>query len=640
MASFGTYTSPDAAVWDGWNRYSQYIPAKDGTQLAVDVFLPTRDGAEPTEPVPVVLHYTRYIRAIEGEDGVVHGREGDPVLQHLLTHGYAVAAADARGTGASYGVHHGAFSVEETEDSYEIVEWLAAQPWSNGKVGMSGRSYPGMTQYQAATQAPPALKAIFAEMAGPSAYDFIYRGGAFKKDFVDVWGAGTRAQDLGEAGKPARVDTDVEGVSRDDAVAEHAANLWAPDLITEGSNLRNFAIDRDGDGHWSWDQVIATIDDADAIAASGIGIYHLAGWYDIYTTQQPWLYATLEGRSPQKMMIGPWTHSGGYGGRVHDAEILRWYDYWLKGIDNGVMDEAAVHYYVIEGNHTLPGGGDWGEDGEEELPGGPVPTFDEAAAEDGGAWVGVSEWPPAAERRKFLLAGGTSGTVASVNDGLLVAAGDGHQGSAPTGDMAAGADGYTVDYSSRMGSFSRWMNGYGARREGPAGATYFDERSSEDEKALTYTTEPLTAELTLAGYPTAHLWVTSSHTDGDFFVYLEEIDQEGRSHYVSEGVLRASYRKTSEAPFDNFGLPFHRSYAEDLADMVPGEPTELSFDLMGTAIVIDAGHRIRVTITGADARNFALHPDPAGQDAPRIEVLRGGELASYVELPVMTGGGD
>jgi len=169
VSSFGTYTDEEAAVWDGWNRYSVYVPAKDGTRLAVDYFLPTRGGEEPTEPVPVVLHYTRYIRAIEGEDGKVRGREADPVLRHLLKHGYAIAAADARGTGASFGVHHGAFSVEETQDSYAIIEWLAAQSWSNGKVGMSGRSYPGMTQYQAATQAPPALKAICPEMAGPSA---------------------------------------------------------------------------------------------------------------------------------------------------------------------------------------------------------------------------------------------------------------------------------------------------------------------------------------------------------------------------------------------------------------------------------------------------------------------------------------
>ncbi|MDX1383306.1 MAG: CocE/NonD family hydrolase [Thermoanaerobaculia bacterium] len=621
-SGFGAYESPEAAIFDGWNRYSQYVPAEDGTKLAVDVFLPTRDGVEPSEPVPVVLHYTRYIRALELEDGTVAGRERDPVLQHLLRHGYAIAAADARGTGASYGVHHGAFSVEETKDSHAIIQWLASQPWCNGRVGMSGRSYPGMTQYQATTQSPPALKAIFAEMAGPSAYDFIYRGGAMKKDFIDVWGAATQAQDLGESGVAARVDTDVEGVMRDDAIAEHAANLWARDLIAPGSNLRNFELDREGGGHWSWEKVIATIDDADTIADSGIGIYHLVGWYDIYTTQQPWLYATLDGRSPQKMMIGPWVHSGGYGGAVHKAEILRWYDYWLKGIDNGVMDEAPVHYYVMKGNHTLPGGGDWKE-GEAV-----APTFDEAAAEDGGAWVAATEWPPTAEKVRFWLDDGDTGTVASVNDGVLRMA-----AAAP----AAGADAYTVDYSSRMGTFSRWMNGYGARREEPAGSTYFDERSTEDAKALTYTTEPLTEDLTLVGYPVVELWVTSSHDDGDFFAYLEEIDAEGRSHYVSEGVLRASHRKTSTPPFDNLGLPFHRSYPEDIAKMKPGEPTQLAFDLMGTAIVIDAGHRIRITIAGADARNFQLHPDPNGKDAPDIEVLRGGETASYVELPVLAG---
>ena len=340
---FGAYRNETAARWDASERTSQYVPAQDGTRLAVDVYLPTRDGEVPREPVPVVLHYTRYIRALESEDGVVRGiGDTDPVLQHLLRHVYAVSVADARGKGTSFGVHHGAFSVEETADSYAIIEWLASQPWSSGKVGMSGRSYAGTTQYQAATQAPPALKAIFAEMAGPSAYDFIYRGGTFKKDFIEVWGRATRRQDLGESGSPARVDEDEDGSLRDEALGEHHGNLWAQDLILPGSHLRDFSIERDDGDHWSWDRVIATIDDAEAIAASGIGIYHLGGWYDIYTTQQPWLYATLEGASPQKMMIGPWVHSGGYGGTVHKAEILRWYDYWLKDIENGVLDEEPV----------------------------------------------------------------------------------------------------------------------------------------------------------------------------------------------------------------------------------------------------------------------------------------------------------
>jgi hypothetical protein len=613
-AGFGDYSNQDTAVWDGWNRTSQYVEAEDGTRLAVDVYLPTKDGVAADGKLPVVLHYTRYIRAIVSEDGQVQGGpDRDPVMQHLLKHGYAVAVADARGTGASFGVHNGAFSVEETRDSYTIIQWLAAQPWSNGKVGMSGRSYPGMTQYQAATQAPPALKAIFAEMAGPSAYDFIYRGGAFKKNFIDVWGGGTRAQDLGEAAAAAPVDDDPGGLLRDQAVAEHSDNLWAQALIQPGSNLRNFSITREDGGHWSWDKVIATIDDADAIAESGIGIYHLTGWYDIYTTQQPWLYATLEGRSPQKMMIGPWVHSGGYGGAVHLAEILRWYDYWLKGIDNGVMDEEPVHYYVMRGNHTVP-------EGATEA----SPTFDEARADKDTAWNATATWPPRAAMRKLWLAAGASGTIDSVNDGLLL----------DERPDEAGADRYLVDYSSHVGSFSRWMNGYGYRREDLPGSTYMDERSAEDAKALTYTSAPVDHDTTLIGYPTVHLEVRSSQTDGDFFVYLEEIDADGRSHYVTEGVLRASHRKTSSAPFNNFGLPFHRSYQEDLQPLVPGATAELDFDLMGTAIVIDKGHRLRITVTGADAANFALYPDAEGEDAPTVEVLRGGD-GSWIELPVL-----
>ena len=612
---FGTYSNDESAIHDGWNRTSQYVPATDGTRLAVDVYLPTKSGRGAEPPLPAVLHYTRYIRAVETGDGQVRGGpDFDPVAQHLLRHGYVVAVADARGTGASFGVHHGAFSVEETRDSHAIIQWLADQPWSNGKVGMVGRSYPGMTQYQAATQAPPALKAIFAEMAGPSAYDFIYRGGAFKKDFIDVWGDGTREQDLGLAATPARVDEDTDGDMRRQALEEHKDNLWAQALIQPGSHLRNFAIDREGGGHWSWDRVIATIDDADAIAASGIGIYHLVGWYDIYTTQQSWLYATLEGRLPQKMLIGPWVHSGGYGGRVHLAEILRWYDYWLKDIDNGVMDEKPIHYYVMGGNHTLP-------DGATEV----AFTPDELAAEAGMTWTATDSWPPQGERRRYWLAPGPSTTIVSVNDGTLSA-------SRPTETRA---DTYVVDYSSRVGSFSRWMNGYGRRREDVSRSTYMDERSAENRKALTYTSPPFEKAVSIVGYPTAHLHIASSHEDGDFFVYLEEIDSSGSSHYVTEGVLRASHRKTSKAPFDNFGLPFHRSYEEDLQSLKPGEVTELEFDLMGTAIVIDAGHRVRITITGADAANFALYPDPEGEEAPTIEVITGGPNGSYVELPIL-----
>ena len=245
---FGAYARE--ATYDGANRYSVYVPMPDGVRVSVDYFIPTAGGAEASEPLPTILHYTRYTRAflIEDENGepqLSATGERDPVLQHMLHRGYTVVVADARGTGASFGVHNGAFSIEETADSFHIIEWIAAQPWSDGNVGMHGRSYPGMTQYQAATQAPPALKAIFAEMAGPTPYDFVFRGGTYKNEFIDTWGSGTRQADLSTA--PAPVDDDASGAMRDAAVAEHAANIWAQDLVgAEAAAFRDLGL-RDGE---------------------------------------------------------------------------------------------------------------------------------------------------------------------------------------------------------------------------------------------------------------------------------------------------------------------------------------------------------------------------------------------------------
>jgi putative CocE/NonD family hydrolase len=268
----------------------------------------------------------------------------------------------------------------------------------------------------------------------------------------------------------------------------------------------------------TWEQV-AILDNIEDIDASGVAVYHLVGWFDIYTTQQAMAYATLSS-TPQKMMIGPWTHSGGSGGRINLAEFHRWHDYWLKGIDNGIMDDASIHYYPMNDNNTLP------DDLRQEK------SLNEMQAEDASRWRATDQWPPPGiGMTKYFLAAGPSDSVDSVNDGGLVM-------ERPTN--AVGRDEYTVDYTSATGSFNRWRNGYGARRAEPEGTTFFDERTPKNEKALTYTTTPLTEDLVLLGYPVIHLWASSTHADGDFFAYLEEVDAEGNSHYVTEGALRAS----------------------------------------------------------------------------------------------------
>jgi hypothetical protein len=147
-----------------------------------------------------------------------------------------------------------------------------------------------------------------------------------------------------------------------------------------------------------------------------------------------------------------------------------------------------------------------------------------------------------------------------------------------------GADEYLVDYSTTSGTGTRWTAGYDVMSP-----IYPNTMTFNDEKGLTYTTPPLPAAVEVTGHPVIHLWVTSSAKDGDFFVYLEDISEDGYSKYITEGNLRASHRATSTAPFESLGLPYHRSYAEDIADL-PDQPVELVFDLLPTSYVFDDGY--------------------------------------------------
>jgi putative CocE/NonD family hydrolase len=136
----------------------------------------------------------------------------------------------------------------------------------------------------------------------------------------------------------------------------------------------------------------------------------------------------------------------------------------------------------------------------------------------------------------------------------------------------------------------------------------------------------------VTGHPIAHLWIATSAPDLDVFVYLEKVDSEGKVAYVTEGALRASHRALSKAPYDNLGLPYHRSYKKDITPIPAGEPVELVFDLLPTSRLFHKDSCIRVTISCADADNFET---PVLDPAPEIRLLRNAAHASYVELPVI-----
>lgn len=564
----GKYKGFSQPLYHESSSTSQYIPMRDGTKLAALILRPAQDGEAVSTPLPVIWTHNRYHR-----EGILNW----PYLQTVLKYGYVIVSVDIRGTGASFGTYRDLFSPEEARDAYDITEWLAVQPWSDGNIGMFGRSYMGITQFMAASTAPPHLKAIFPEMSEFDRYSFIYPGGVFHNDFFRQWG--DMINRLDADGLP--VNEDRDGIMLQEALQEHAGNM---DVFDAYSHLPY----RDSVSVLTGTQPYITNNPANylkEIQSSGIPVYHWGGWYDMFPKHALLWYSNLT--NPQKIVIGPWAHPElGYLDLA--IEEVRWYDYWLKGIDNGVMREAPIYYYTM---------------GEGEKSG----------------WHSAWEWPlPETKPTNYYFDGTKSSSVKSANDGSL----------SPAWPVTTtGVDEYVVDYSTTSGPATRWTAGYDVMSLVYPGTMMFN-----DEKGLTYTTPPLTAEVEVTGHPVVHLWVTSSATDGDFFVYLEDIGKASFSKYVTEGNLRASHRAISTAPYENLGLPYHRSYAEDIADLPNDQPVELVFDLLPTSYVFATGHRIRVTVTCAD-KDTALTPqlDPP----PTVRLYRQADYASYIELPII-----
>ena len=566
---YAGYSQP---IQNEWVRTSQYVAVRDGTKLAVDVFRPAQNGQPVSRPLPVVWSHNRYHRAQISNDQLKTILDSESWLKTLLQHEYIVAVADVRGSGASYGTRTAEYSLQDARDAYDLTEWFAAQPWCDGNVGMYGASFMGQVQVMAASLAPPHLKAIVPQVAPFDLYSEKYPGGVFMDQSVAEWSRTVRDLDIGLLAAP--VDEDRDGAMLAQAVAQHQANQDFYQLAASLPYHDSVAsILGENTSSRPWLEWGASNHQA-AISRSGVAVYHMAGWYDYYRRGALISFNNLRllgAGSREKILIGPWTHSR-YG-EYFDlaAEYLRWYDYWLKGVNNGIMSEPPIRYYTLG-----------------------VP--------ENKAWRSVWQWPlPNEQPTPYYFHAGPSKSAQSANDGVLDAR--------PPED-SMGQDNYTVDYSTTSLEGTAW----------------------NDQRGLTYTTPPLFTDVEVTGHPIVHLWITSTASDGDWFVYLEEVSENGVSQYITDGVLRASHRALSAPLFDIMGLPYHSSLSQDTADLPSREPVELVFDLLPTSNVFDRQHRIRVTITGADQGNA---PTPALIPPPTVSLHRNSKHASYIILPII-----
>lgn len=576
ISTLGRYQGYSQPKYGGWRRRSQYVEVRDGTRLAVDIYVPTRWGFVASEPLPVLWTHARYHRA-----RIENGQLQDPVqhmarYQKFLKHGYVLVFVDARGSGSSFGRSAGPFSEPERNDTYDVTEWLASQPWSNGRVGMFGTSYMGIAQYLAASTAPPSLRAIFPQKAMFDLYDFGRPGGILREDFGRQWSDMVERLDNKIPSPP--VSDDPKGELLAAARREHLGNRTAYGLF-EGILYRD-SPDRESDERVYLTRSPSTY--LSDINASGVAVYHLGGWFDLWPRDTLLWFANL--KVPQKVVIGPWTHIGT---EAFDnfAEHLRWYDYWLKGVDNGVMEEPAIHYYTM-------------------------------GAPEGAAWRSTDVWPlPGEERVNFYFCAGDPDDSGPAARGALCW----------ERQKQPGKDTYEVDLTATTGPHTRWSNGYGRPMD-------YGDLSRNDAKGISYTSTPLDREIEVTGHPVVRIWLASAGYDVDLIAYLEEVDLAGRSSYVTEGALKASHRALADPPYDRIGLPYHPSFAADI-QTPPVEPAELVFDLHPTSKIFFAGSRIRITLTGADQDNLVRQPTNA--ERPRIQILYGPDFPSAINIPVI-----
>ena len=587
VSALGVYQGYSTEAYDGWVRTAVYVPVRDGVRLAVDIYRPTKGGVLHKGRLPVVWQPKRYQRAIGQPDGAIRtvmGARPDDVFayayataQNLVRHGYIIASVDRRGSGASFGTRSEAADPIDAPDGYDITEWLAKQPWSDGKIGMFGASYEGEMQLRVASTAPPHLKAIMPEVSPVDWYRVVSPGGCNKS-----WsfGGSLLSQDTNQ--NNGAVDADKDRSLLNAALAQHkAGNDYA--ALEDKLPFRDSKNPRTGEQDWLKRHAGVY---APGLTASGVAVYHRVGWFAFVMQDQLIWYASQKS-GPKKMLVGPWAT-----GSVVTAEeraqwateAHRWFDYWLKGVPNGIMDEPPI-YSSVPSSHTRTG----------------TP------------WRGLSQWPlPNEQRTQFFFGAGKSGTSASVNDGRLVRA-------RPADD---GRDDYTVKYDCS----------YKGIDEPARGANRPIDHSDFDAQGLTYTTDPLDAEMEVTGHGEARLWITSTAPDGDFYLKLQDVSPDGASTYVSSGLLRASRRAVGKPLYEFFGLPFNTCYESDARNLVPGEATELVFALMPCSYIFQRGHRIRVTITCSDLQwgNPQIF-----SPTPLVSLHRASAHASSVTLPII-----
>ena len=567
-------THCSAPVYEVLTETNVMMPLRDKVKLATDLYFPARDGERVDEEFPVVLIRTPYDKTGHAATGAYYAERG-----------YIAAMQDVRGRFMSEGTFYP--FAHEGPDGYDTVEWLAAQPWCNGKVGTFGQSYEAAVQSALASLNPPHLAAMIPTF-GPSSYyhSSMRQNGALELRFY------VYAFSMASTSKEAQADPLLKA-----AFDEAAANIWewvkaVP--IREGESPLRLAPSYE---RWCLDLLTHVCYD-EYWQQPGYGprpyydehadvpTLYVGGWYDTYARASTENFIELSRRksAPVHLLMGPWHHGGvgvpaagdaaflPDGGLSHyESTRLQWFDQFLKGMPAGLEHTRTVKYFVMGGGPGL-----------QEI---------RRGVQHGGQWRTADTWPPP----------GTVPTALYFHaDGSLAC-------EAPQEDAEPTC--YLFDPNDPVPTIGGQLSAISI----PPGA--FDQRNdsrfpfsrgalplSARQDVLCFVSEPLEEDLVIAGPLSVHLWVATDGPDTDFTAKLIDWYPPG-PHYPGGCALNLA---------DSIGrLRFRNGYErEQLAE--PGEVCELVFELYPTANRFVKGHRVRVDISSSNYPRFDVNPNTGG----------------------------
>jgi putative CocE/NonD family hydrolase len=551
------------------------VRMRDGVTLYADVYRPTGNGRHP-----VILSITPYSteRFPTAYDAAVY----------FAQRGYAYVFQDVRGRHESEGVWTP--FVNDEKDAYDTVEWAAKQAWSDGKVAMQGGSYLGQNQWRAAQARPPSLVTIFPMVASTSIYhDWITLNGGWRLSFNFGWGPVRQESRIMQNPGPHTMDG-LRAIHYDQVQRHLPLNTMQQLVGRKARFYDDWLANPDYNSYWKPFNVEELFDKI------AVPVHTFGGWFDIFSQGTLRGYvgmsqkgATERARRMSHLVIGPWGHgpSQKFGALDFgpDANVdaltlqLRWYDYWLKGLDNGLASEAPVKLFVMGRNE----------------------------------WVYEREYPLArTDYRPLYFSGGGNANTAG-GDGRLT-------WTKPAG--ASPPDRFRYDPDDPVPSVGG-NNCCGT----PTSAGPQDQRPIEGRRdILIYTTDVLQEELEATGPVKVVLYAASDAVDTDFVAKVVDVHPDGSSYNMAEGIVRARYRESLTKP----------------SLLTPGQVYRLEIDLVGTSIAFLKGHRIRVHVTSSHFPQFDRNPNTGAAFATTAAVkvaeqtiYHDGERASHILLPVI-----